>query len=921
MAAIVTPFIGGTEPGAGVGRAMARTSTGTLIAAVPVSAADWSFRLAWSSNNGASWNTIANGPWLSNDHRQWSITVDASDNIHLVWGASVFDTNVNYRMWAKGTGNSWTHDGSRNALLHSVSNQMCTQCDIEVLSTGAVVAMWSSWNTTGTKTGVARVAVRTTGGTWTGHTTLETASNSVYMVSVARDAANNGGILMAYARNTDRRVFLRRATITSSTGAIALSTLMNLPKPTHTAGGERGLVFPVSSGVWTYVGARNGPSSFEGSCIAARIEGNTIAWQKESPIYGMSLPPARAQGFAITPDGNPLVIAGGDGARAVRIMTCTQDLPWYNHVGISSFNEPNVVWASSGIARNIPTNPAFVIRRAHGPYVSYAMTGGMTTTLIRPAAPGTAPDGSTVWDVVQNSRPEFTITRGGLPAVPFSGRIRVDYDVADNSQLNANLHTASVHTVSFTSSYRVPSVSARPQGIQYVRARVVDAITGQAATYTPTRGFLISHPPQAKDAVPANNILVRATSDVTISWMFYDPDPEDSQTAYQVTVENNDTGALVADTGKVMSSAKFATVAIPANLKDVVLRQRVTVWDTDDVAGTPSPYGLFRVGDPPTFNSFTPDGSVLIENPAPPFTWDVTFYGGRTQGRYLLEIREAGVVVHSSGWVHTTMPSHTPPPILENNKTYTATVTVEDSNGLRTSAVSTFSTQWIAPPTPVYVIDAQDGYVRLQWSNNTEDAEFYSYRVLRRLVGDTTWTLATEIFFPEPVYVYRDWNIPNGTWEYAVVQVAARFGTGVPSGRSVRAVTLACDTYWLIHPTDETYNFKLRVVKSDDFSDETEEEVFALIGRGRHTDYGDKLGFIGTLTAELRDDPLDPTNTARAQRFRLAEIKDRKATVGLRNPFGDLWWVTMGDVGISRVAGVAQNEYVTVTIPYRQVPK
>lgn len=210
------------------------------------------------------------------------------------------------------------------------------------------------------------------------------------------------------------------------------------------------------------------------------------------------------------------------------------------------------------------------------------------------------------------------------------------------------------------------------------------------------------------------------------------------------------------------------------------------------------------------------------------------------------------------------------------------------------------------------------GFVQITWTNAVKDLNFLAWRVYRRKTMDTTWEMLYETSVDQPNYIFKDWLAESGeTYLYTVVQLATRFGTPaegvyVPSD----PITPISSDYWLINPANEEKNYRLASVISDDYSEEYEQETIHIIGRGRKTDYGDRLGYSGSLTAQIRN---TLEFTARQIRQQILDAKAQKQEYYLRNPFGDIWQVTMGDIGVARMAGVGREEYCDITIPYVEV--
>lgn len=108
----------------------------------------------------------------------------------------------------------------------------------------------------------------------------------------------------------------------------------------------------------------------------------------------------------------------------------------------------------------------------------------------------------------------------------------------------------------------------------------------------------------------------------------------------------------------------------------------------------------------------------------------------------------------------------------------------------------------------------------------------------------------------------------------------------------------------------------LSSVVSDSYSDEYEESEFTIAGRGRFVERGDHLGIRGTLEVHIRDTPY---KTARQYKKDLENLKEQNTVLSLRTPFGDIYRISAGNLGISRISGVGKSEFVDVSIPYAEV--
>ncbi|QEM40900.1 MAG: minor tail protein [Phage AS32] len=106
---------------------------------------------------------------------------------------------------------------------------------------------------------------------------------------------------------------------------------------------------------------------------------------------------------------------------------------------------------------------------------------------------------------------------------------------------------------------------------------------------------------------------------------------------------------------------------------------------------------------------------------------------------------------------------------------------------------------------------------------------------------------------------------------------------------------------------------RLYNVTGDNFTREIVQGEFNLIGRGRYVEKGDILGVKGTLDCQLRG------VTARQKRLILEEFQEGFTKATLRNPFGDVVNVSIGDIQVNRIPGTGRYEFVDVSIPYSEV--
>lgn len=483
----------------------------------------------------------------------------------------------------------------------------------------------------------------------------------------------------------------------------------------------------------------------------------------------------------------------------------------------------------------------------------------------------------------------------------------------------------------------------------FMRGRLIDE-WGNVGPWLGDNSFHIQHPPTSTPVFPLNSsFIIYGSGTVTFRWAFSDPSDGDYQTAYEINVSSiaaDGTVSTVIATGKVASSDPFY-VADLTGYKETPLVWQVRVWDSDDTVGAWSQNINFTLTDAPTAIISYPGTGETIDTGVPVIQFTPTAGGGRTVKDYTLTITQNGVVVWSKRtygpWDSgTPLQLKVPQGYLQNNQSYSLQITVTDSGNMQgTSYLVPFTVAWIPPAGPVnFSVDdsfydqEDEGYVRLNWSGDSRDVDFYAWAVYRQDslidpysyevldVGPTN--LIGIVYDSLDTYDYNDFFAPSGyQCTYTVHQLVNRDGQEIESTNADDTVTVQpmSDGYWLINPTSDNMNadaFKLSIVTGDSFTDEQEESEFTVLGRGRVVNKGQLLGYNGTLEVRLRD---TGGTSARQKRLRLKQLKESEASLWLRNPFGDTFRVNVSNISITRIAGVGVSEFCDVSIPYAEVAK
>lgn len=483
-------------------------------------------------------------------------------------------------------------------------------------------------------------------------------------------------------------------------------------------------------------------------------------------------------------------------------------------------------------------------------------------------------------------------------------------------------------------------------GVWYYRARLINE-AGQVGNWTSTNTITIGHPPVTIPGAPGGSkYFTYGAGSVDFAWTFTDPSPTDFQTAYQIIVINEITAATVFDTGKVVSGNKFHTGTVAVGNKDALLSWQIRTWDSDDSNGVFSAKSYFYLTDPPVVTITAPTAGSTQATPRPTITFNVTTSGGRTVTDATIVVSQGGNSVWStripigaaSGVSKTVRPD---PGFLQDGVAYSVQVKARDSQNLQgTSGVINFTADWTPPVAPSgvtvsaasYAVEGA-GYVSVQWTNATVDANFAYYLVYRRddLINPNTGAvLVTGV--PRVVFTtyqnaaameFRDFTAPAGNYKvnYLVHQVAYTTNAAeIESTNSTYStVQPVSDGHWLIQ-MDNSGNmlsvFKLTIVTGEDYTDEHEETEFIVQGRGRVVNRGQDTGKKGQLTAQLFDGGI---YTARQKKQAIESVAQTNGNLYLRNPFGDFFKVNLSQVAVSRIAGTGASEFCSVTIPYAEI--
>lgn len=855
----------------------------------------------YTSPNGVTWTLRAtitlSVPTTLSTRITASMAVGANNNIHFVYRNVNHQLIYNLLTWSAGP--AYSVGGSENVMSLPASGEFHPRVDIDVAGTGnnAIVAAYLS-RTVATKSFNLRVAVRNNTPAWSTFTQIALISNDSHFnqtdeISIACDQTVIAGDNLTTAAvavvkkslagiDYGDEIFLVKANVTVTTAPTVVSGVKNFNA--NIGGGIRKpKLFWVSTDTWILCEALNvlpyrvmvGKFSMTRSTNAYTQQ---VGWTSAYPGFNADRTTEYFHWHDSAYVGNSkiVMVRRAPSYRMVSVATLQSNgsVTWSD----SGYQEEKYLPTGSvpaaamwiGTPRNVSASviPQMTAFYVNGSFNSYRMEwkekdNPLAGTVLAPSSGSTMLTnkptlrGTHKWAV--NSPPYRTKLQFQLATDSgFTTNLRTVTE-PDSDQIRAN-NTASGTVV--TSDEVVPSVSQLFTSNWFLRVRTLDE-TGSAGPYSGSISFSLSHPPVGANLFPTGNkVFIYGQGAITFSWDFTDPAPGDYQTAYQVIVSDASSGAVLVDTGKVTSANRSASPLIPITAKDIQLQWTLQLWDSDNAPGPLSTPQLFSVTDSPVPAVVTPTPNQVLTAANPTISWTNGIASTKLQSQYRVYISSGGLVVYDSGIVNSAATSHNiPTGYLANNGIYTVSVYVKDNYNLTSTATQLFTTSW-TPPTSrslssIFLANySRFGYVHIVLDPTGFDADFFAWNIYRRKYGDNAWTLIGSLAKTSDLVTFRDYGAASGTkYQYALTQVADRFGDYVESNiasSTIFTVTPQADSYWLVDDVTPNNSFPLYQVSADTFEDEYEEATYDVIGRGRHVDYGDRHGYTGSLTCQLR---------------------------------------------------------------------
>lgn len=274
----------------------------------------------------------------------------------------------------------------------------------------------------------------------------------------------------------------------------------------------------------------------------------------------------------------------------------------------------------------------------------------------------------------------------------------------------------------------------------------------------------LNAPPTQPTLTPEPNY--DADDPATFEWTFNDPNSGDTQSAFELEIDNASTGASAYRSGKVTSATESHTVAGGTLTNGVDYRWRVRTYDSLDEESPWSDYATFTtsntgsvtITDPPSDN----DPSIITANVE--VTWNVT---GATQEDYRVVVvrTDTGAEHLNTGWVTSTNTTYEVTGMASDTE-YRVEVTVRDTGVESNTATRLITPDYDSPEQPVVTtsVHSDDGYILVAVENPAPQGDRpnpTANQIYRRQAGSgEAWLLVATI---DPNASHRDYTAASGT--------------------------------------------------------------------------------------------------------------------------------------------------------------
>ncbi len=361
-----------------------------------------------------------------------------------------------------------------------------------------------------------------------------------------------------------------------------------------------------------------------------------------------------------------------------------------------------------------------------------------------------------------------------------SGLLVIDY-VADDSgrkieqvTVNATTYVTGAATVLTSTQGPASSVNSKvkvPHGLVDERKVLLTS----AAVVSGTQSLASLSDVSGNVAPTAPSLNGRAVFDANTAadfgWTFGDPNTLDTQTAFQMQIDNLTGPTSAFDSGKVSSTNATYTLSAGAITDNESYRWRVRTYDVLDQVGAWSSYSTFITSD---------SGYVTITDPASDnptsnvdyesITWTYTTTGSATQAKVRIRVLNNATlaVLQDTGWLVTSDQTYLLTGLASSIE-QRVEVSVESTDGLlATPGTRLLTPVFDEPVPPTFTLTVATSYIEVNITNPTSGSQppVTVNQVWRSVSTDEEYEM---VGTTGPDSIYRDYAVASGvTYDYFI---------------------------------------------------------------------------------------------------------------------------------------------------------
>ena len=389
---------------------------------------------------------------------------------------------------------------------------------------------------------------------------------------------------------------------------------------------------------------------------------------------------------------------------------------------------------------------------------------------------------------------------------------------------------------------------------------------------------------------PSSNARINANQNNNFTWTHNGHG--DTQGAYQLQIFRVSDGALIVDTGKVVSATSQHTIVAATLANGVNYQWKGKTWNSADLESSYSSLASFYTSQSPVVSITDPPDEGVYNKGLLTVTWDYSDLDSDPQNRYrAILMDEDEVVLEDSGEVVNANTSHEFATPLETDIVYQVSVQVWDTTDQSGSDLSVFTADFQAPATPLIEVTINETYINIDITNpdpvGEEPTVLYNH-LYRREAGETTWQ---RIIAELPVNgEYDDYAVASEiVYEYRVVAVGENL---TAASSTVQSASITLLTVYLHPVSDPTAIIPVRITARS-ISIDYDRVQIRYQGRTRPVS---EFGIMREVSIPIKSVPL---NTAALDAF--VALADRREVFCYRDTFGRKEFVTMAGVSITDI--------------------